>query len=70
MTVFQHDPLSLTRTCHERQALRAVEIEVLDGHDPGVGKELLWVVVDQLRGRIGGDKIMSWGVCIACTPTH
>lgn len=33
---------------HQRQALDAVEISVLDSHHSGVGEQLLRVVVDEL----------------------
>ena len=38
----------MARTCDERQALDAVKVGVLDGHDARIRKELLGVVVHQL----------------------
>lgn len=36
------------RTGDQSEALDAGEVGVLDGHDTSLGKQLLWIVIDQL----------------------
>lgn len=38
----------MEHTEHEREPLDALEVSVLDGHDAGVGEQLLRIVVDEL----------------------
>lgn len=45
------------RTGDQGEALYAGKVSVLDGHDAGLGEQLLWVVVDQLPG----GRNNSWG---------
>ena len=45
----QHAAPPRELTSHQRQPLNAVKVCVLDRHHAGVGKQLLWEVVDELQ---------------------
>lgn len=35
-------------TCDQSETLHACEVGMLNGHDPSLSEQLLWVVIDQL----------------------
>ena len=49
------------RTSDESEALNAGEVGVLDGHDASLGKQLLWIVVDQLSVKEKKKKKLKTG---------
>eukprot|EP00963_Diacronema_lutheri_P005338 scaffold416_cov329-Pavlova_lutheri.AAC.6 len=51
-------------TSDQRQALDAIKVGVLDGHDPGVREELLGVVVDELSIDEAGGTGVQYGLAL------
>ncbi len=47
-------------TSDQSEALDAGEVSMLDGHDTGLSKQLLWVVVDQLSVKRERQKKLSY----------